>query len=74
MQTGALPGSVNHCHKRYLTGTTVIGYRSKIDGSVDLCAQRLITVGVEQGNNLSASVFVGAIGIIFLIGEVESKE
>ena len=48
----------------------MIGYRSKIDGPINLRAQRLITVGVRQGNDLSFSVFVGAIGIIFLVGEV----
>ena len=48
----------------------MIGYGSEIDGPINLRAQRLITVGVRQGNDLSFSVFVGAIGIIFLIGEV----
>ena len=48
----------------------MIGYGSEIDGPINLRTQRLITIGVRQGNDLSFSVFVGAIGIIFLIGEV----
>ena len=48
----------------------MIGDRSKIDGPINLCAQRLITVGIGQGNDLSFGVFVGAIGIVFLVGEI----
>ena len=48
----------------------MIGYHSKIDGAINLRGQGLFPVGIGQGDGFAFGVFVGAIGIIFLVGEV----
>ena len=48
----------------------MVGHRREVDGSVDLRANGLITIGVGKGNGFAFRVFVGAIGVILLIRQI----